>query len=324
MIRKRPLMGVHILDDEDGWGEEERSELDGTTKVGEESIFEADEVLRRHSTNPVHAQHSNWGELDVRPGTSEDEDDEVVVPRRPPPPAASTAISDDEVLVPRRPAAGTLMRAQVVKVDSDSDADVPRRPLMAGKNRAVEGGSDSDAEVPRRPPVDSTKDAPLASTVPSYPSEGLVYRDSQGRRVDIEAEMVARRSAEASRAALLAKQSLDWNVGAVQKAEKVAAVRALELSAAAPFTRTVEDVNNDATLRARAREGDPMAMARGRGVASTSSSELTATGKPVYRGPPAPPNRYSILPGYRWDGVDRGTGWEKTRATFLADSQSKK
>ncbi|KAK5242006.1 Pre-mRNA-splicing factor cwc26, partial [Exophiala xenobiotica] len=89
--------------------------------------------------------------------------------------------------------------------------------------------------------------------------------------------------------------------------------------------RGAEDQDMNEELKRAVRWDDPMAAyvaqqrAKKDGPAGTHSAGTVAereqggktkTKTRVYAGA-APPNRYGIPPGWRWDGVDRANGFEK-------------
>jgi len=136
--------------------------------------------------------------------------------------------------------------------------------------------------------------------------EETVYRDATGRRIDISMRRAeARREADAL--AAKEKAEKEAQLGDVQRAQKAQRKEQLEEARFMPLARTIEDEDLNRELKSQQRWNDPAAQ-----FMKTKEEGRSVTGKPVYKGP-APPNRYGIRPGYRWDGVDRGNGWEAER-----------
>lgn len=143
----------------------------------------------------------------------------------------------------------------------------------------------------------------------SNKEEETVYRDATGRRIDVsmrraEARRLAQEAEEKERQALEALKG-DVQIEAARKRREQ-----LEDAKLMTFARTAEDKEMNKELQEQERWNDPMMQFMSE--KKTSTGKCKSRRKPVYNGA-APPNRYGIKPGYRWDGVDRGNGFEAER-----------
>ncbi|KAG0261014.1 hypothetical protein BG011_001433 [Mortierella polycephala] len=151
------------------------------------------------------------------------------------------------------------------------------------------------AHIDRMRALDPTKSGRDAETV---------YRDSQGRKVDrvqekIEAAETARREVERQ------ERQMEWGKGLVQREEEEERKKREQEEKFKPLARYKDDTELNEEMMERERWNDPAAKF----LTGTKKSKKSAPKFPLYQGN-IPPNRFSIRPGYRWDGVDRSNGFE--------------
>lgn len=129
-------------------------------------------------------------------------------------------------------------------------------------------------------------------------------------------QMEAQQAAEAEKAAKIAKLQESyskWNKGLKQGADQSKKLEEDVHEMSKPLARFAGDDDLEQMLREQDRDGDPMAAYMAKKKRESSGK---GPAKPVYRGPADAPNRFGILPGYRWDGVDRSNGYEKVIYRF--------
>ena len=137
-----------------------------------------------------------------------------------------------------------------------------------------------------------------------------VYRDRKGRKLEMLNQMVEQEGGGGKKKEPVAPT---WGTGLAQQRSKEEQRAFERAEAAKPLARYENDAGRDQEMRGVERWGDPML---GNLVAQKPKSNL-----PKYRGPPPPPNRFNIQPGYRWDGVDRSNGYEKK--FFMAQAKAR-
>ncbi|KAK3987834.1 Pre-mRNA-splicing factor of RES complex-domain-containing protein [Cladorrhinum sp. PSN332] len=198
------------------------------------------------------------------------------------------------------------------------DIDLPASSAAIMSNGTLAGlqsASDITAQLKARQAVERAELAKLkAERAAQQDEEEVVLRDATGRRVDI-----SMRRAEARRQALEAQRLEEEKQKLLKGEVQLQALKErrerLEEAALMPLARGRDDVELNKEQKEEERWNDPMAQFLAAGDAGGPGKKKKGGGvgrRPVYKGA-APPNRYGIKPGYRWDGVDRGNGFEAER-----------
>jgi pre-mRNA-splicing factor CWC26 len=197
--------------------------------------------------------------------------------------------------------------------DDDSDvSDSAKRKTASGHRAGLQSGRTFGSAEKR---LHKSKRDEAQRTVDTHGIGETVYRDkASGRR---EAAAAGSAASDRPTASTLTEeeQAALLNVGRVQREAVEERHRRMEHMAASTFARHQDDDGLEEMRKIAIREGDPMAAyASAQGSSSKRKTNGGATVpqnvRPVYKGPPPKPNRYGIRPGFRWDGVDRGNGFE--------------
>lgn len=205
---------------------------------------------------------------------------------------------------------GGLQTAAALRAEKER-----RRELEAARKKAI---ADEAATARRQRAGSGAEDGPM--------EEQTIYRDKSGRKIDTKAEraeLARQRRAEVEKE----MQKMEWGKGLVQREDKERRQRELEDMASKPMARYADDDDMNDEMRDRDRWNDPAAAFLTEKKGKTKSK---APQRPKYSGPMPAPNRFGILPGYRyvskpsspwqgmlsfvvrsWDGVDRSIGFER-------------
>ncbi|XP_061175983.1 BUD13 homolog [Saccostrea echinata] len=110
----------------------------------------------------------------------------------------------------------------------------------------------------------------------------------------------------------------EWGKGIKQTENRAAKLEDHLYEMSKPLARARDDKDLDAMLKDMERADDPMLAF----IKKKKSNNKTKKELPKYKGPPPPPNRFGIMPGYRWDGVDRSNGFERSIYAKLSDKKA--
>ncbi|KAG7370936.1 pre-mRNA-splicing factor of RES complex [Nitzschia inconspicua] len=193
--------------------------------------------------------------------------------------------------------------------DDDSDDDSEKR-MSSGHKAGLQHYSDFNESEKK---IQKRKRDEAKVMVDRYGMGETVYRDKEGRKTDGPPDTTKNGGNAASRVKLDPEAQRRLNQGKVQQEAREMKAREMAILQESAFARHDDDERLEELRKNEIREEDPMAhyaAKKQKKSAPKHGDTIMESTKPIYKGPPPKPNRYGIRPGYRWDGVDRGNGFE--------------
>ncbi|KAK2138042.1 hypothetical protein NP493_9073g00005, partial [Ridgeia piscesae] len=234
--------------------------------------------------------------------------------------------------------------------DSDSDQSPPRRKRQDSNSdqsppRKRRQHSGSDQSPPRRKRQDSDQSPPRrrkgsdsehsstqknkrqhigATEQDSSKKDRRRRRSRWSEERDVSGKELAKKTLSGAKAGLstaheMKEESLKLRRLEDKKFSQQEAVTEALREADKPLARYKDDKDRNDMLRNVEREGDPMLayMQKKKQKGTPGKKAL-----PRYSGREPPANRFSIWPGYRWDGVDRSNGFEKKLFSKMSERKA--
>lgn len=209
--------------------------------------------------------------------------------------------------------------AETLRENRERQEDVDDGPVVEGDAadiKAMEGYTDSGTKAG----LQSSKDVAAAAEKMKREekrrmkealeedgmagTDGTIYRDASGRIINVAMKRAeARRKQEEEEQKK--KDAVEAAKGDAQRVMKEERAQQLKNAKYMNFARRADDEELNEEMRETERWNDPAAQ-----FVTTTKKKKSKSGRPMYQGSFAP-NRFGIRPGYRWDGVDRGIGFEK-------------
>ncbi|KAL8694645.1 MAG: hypothetical protein Q9218_000740 [Villophora microphyllina] len=208
-------------------------------------------------------------------------------------------------------AADAIIASAAAESSARNAADKDDTPVVDDTARTMESGAHAGLQSAdqvtaqlKRKQAEERKNFLAQGAESSGKGKDTIYRDASGRIINVAMKRAeARKKVEEEAAALAAQQ--EGQKGDVQRAERERRKAELKEAKFITVARYADDVDMNDELKEKERWNDPAAQ-----FLTKKKGGKSVSGKPLYGGN-FMPNRYGIRPGHRWDGVDRGIGFEK-------------